>query len=164
MHPGVNTKNASQNKDQAHFKVLCNPSNTVIILVVVINSVKQESKPNCALINQLSACSGVRIVSWIIYCWLIWCERKTLFLTGNMLCAALSLCSRDGEHQDRDHITITSTSDESQKPPPPAANSSSRSSSSLDPPTSNRWILAPRLSTSSSLSSKPTQLRAQCRS
>ena len=23
-------------------------------------------------------------VSWIIYCWLVWCERKTLFLAGNL--------------------------------------------------------------------------------
>jgi hypothetical protein len=42
---------------------------------------------------------------------------------------------------------LTSTLDESQKPLPLAANSTSKSSStSLDPPTSNRWILAPRLS------------------
>jgi len=26
-----------------------------------------------------TACSGGRIVSWIIYCWLVWCERKILF-------------------------------------------------------------------------------------
>ena len=32
----------------------------------------------------LSACSGGRIVSWIIYCWLVWCERKTLFPAGNL--------------------------------------------------------------------------------
>ena len=32
----------------------------------------------------LLACSGGRIVSWIIYCWLVWCERKTLFLAGNL--------------------------------------------------------------------------------
>ena len=31
-----------------------------------------------------SACSGDRIVSWIIYCWLVWCERKTLFSAGNL--------------------------------------------------------------------------------
>jgi len=30
------------------------------------------------------ACSGGRIVSWIIYCWLVWCERKTLFPAGNL--------------------------------------------------------------------------------
>ena len=27
---------------------------------------------------------GGRIVSWIIYCWLVWCERKTLFLAENL--------------------------------------------------------------------------------
>jgi len=32
----------------------------------------------------IAACSGGRIVSWIIYCWLVWCERKTLFLTENL--------------------------------------------------------------------------------
>jgi len=31
-----------------------------------------------------AACSGGRIVSWIIYCWLVWCERKTLFPAGNL--------------------------------------------------------------------------------
>ena len=31
-----------------------------------------------------SACSGGRIVSWIIYCWLVWCERKTLFPARNL--------------------------------------------------------------------------------
>ena len=31
-----------------------------------------------------SACSGGRIVSWIIYCWLVWCERKTLFPAENL--------------------------------------------------------------------------------
>ena len=31
-----------------------------------------------------TACSGGRIVSWIIYCWLIWCERKILFPAGNL--------------------------------------------------------------------------------
>ena len=30
------------------------------------------------------ACSRGRIVSWIIYCWLVWCERKTLFPTENL--------------------------------------------------------------------------------
>ena len=34
--------------------------------------------------DELSACSGGRIVSWIIYCWLVWCERKTLFPAGNL--------------------------------------------------------------------------------
>ena len=34
--------------------------------------------------NHSSACSGGRIVSWIIYCWLVWCERKTLFPAGNL--------------------------------------------------------------------------------
>ena len=29
-------------------------------------------------------CSGGRIVSWIIYCWLVWCERKTLLPAGNL--------------------------------------------------------------------------------
>ena len=28
--------------------------------------------------------SGGRKRSWIIYCWLVWCERKTLFLAGNL--------------------------------------------------------------------------------
>jgi len=32
----------------------------------------------------LTACSGGYIVSWIIYCWLVWCERKTLFSTENL--------------------------------------------------------------------------------
>jgi len=36
------------------------------------------------LYKNLAACSGGRIVSWIIYCWLIWCERKTLFPAGNL--------------------------------------------------------------------------------
>ena len=31
-----------------------------------------------------AACSGGRIVSWIIYCWMVWCERKTLFPAGNL--------------------------------------------------------------------------------
>jgi len=31
-----------------------------------------------------AACSGGRIVSWIIYCWLVWCERKILFSAGNL--------------------------------------------------------------------------------
>ena len=31
-----------------------------------------------------TACSGGRKRSWIIYCWLIWCERKTLFLAENL--------------------------------------------------------------------------------
>jgi len=31
-----------------------------------------------------SAYSAGRIVSWIIYCWLVWCERKTLFPAGNL--------------------------------------------------------------------------------
>ncbi|XP_066395847.1 uncharacterized protein [Miscanthus floridulus] len=35
-------------------------------------------------VQEVSACSGGRIVSWIIYCWLIWCERKTLFPAGNL--------------------------------------------------------------------------------
>ena len=34
--------------------------------------------------SRFSACSGGRIVSWIIYCWLVWCERKTLFPAGNL--------------------------------------------------------------------------------
>jgi len=34
--------------------------------------------------EQASACSGGRIVSCIIYCWLVWCERKTLFSAGNL--------------------------------------------------------------------------------
>ena len=29
-------------------------------------------------------CSGGRIVSWIIYCWLVWCERKTLLMAENL--------------------------------------------------------------------------------
>ena len=32
----------------------------------------------------MTACSGGRIVSWIIYCWLVWCERKTLFPAENL--------------------------------------------------------------------------------
>ena len=31
-----------------------------------------------------STCSGGRIISWIIYCWLVWCERKILFPAGNL--------------------------------------------------------------------------------
>jgi len=27
-----------------------------------------------------TACSAGRKRSWIIYCWLVWCERKILFL------------------------------------------------------------------------------------
>jgi len=34
--------------------------------------------------QRIRRCSGGRIVSWIIYCWLVWCERKTLFLTENL--------------------------------------------------------------------------------
>ena len=37
-----------------------------------------------SLIQGYTTCSGGRIVSWIIYCWLVWCERKTLFPTGNL--------------------------------------------------------------------------------
>jgi len=29
-------------------------------------------------------CSEDRIVSWIIYYWLVWCERKTLFPARNL--------------------------------------------------------------------------------
>ena len=35
-------------------------------------------------IREQAACSGGRIVSWIIYCWLVWCERKTLFPAENL--------------------------------------------------------------------------------
>ena len=35
-------------------------------------------------LDQLAACSGGRIVSWIIYCWLVWCERKTRFPAENL--------------------------------------------------------------------------------
>ena len=31
-----------------------------------------------------TAYSGDRIVSWIIYCWLVWYERKTLFPAENL--------------------------------------------------------------------------------
>ena len=31
-----------------------------------------------------AASSGGHILSWIIYCWLVWCERKTLFPTENL--------------------------------------------------------------------------------
>ena len=34
------------------------------------------------ILFEMTRCSGGRIVSWIIYCWLVWCERKTLFLAG----------------------------------------------------------------------------------
>ena len=34
--------------------------------------------------NIQTACSGCRIVSWIIYCWLVWYKRKTLFPAGNL--------------------------------------------------------------------------------
>jgi len=38
----------------------------------------------CLLPDYFSACSGGRIVSWIIYCRLVWCERKTRFPAGNL--------------------------------------------------------------------------------
>ena len=36
------------------------------------------------LYRRLSAWSGGRKRSWIIYCCLVWCERKILFLTKNL--------------------------------------------------------------------------------
>ena len=38
--------------------------------------------PNCGAREK--HCSGGRIVSWIIYYWLVWCERKILFPAGNL--------------------------------------------------------------------------------
>ena len=58
---------------------LCPISPEIITDLVIIASVRV-----CFVLCHSSACSGGRIVSWIIYCWLVLCERKTLFPAGNL--------------------------------------------------------------------------------
>jgi len=73
-----------------------------IFFIWVVPGNKKHTKQNCIwvlpgnkimwqvrhrrILEKLTwpACSGGRIVSWIIYCWLVWCERKILFLTRNL--------------------------------------------------------------------------------
>ena len=76
--PAINAYGAAQavNAYGASFIWNCTAvkvSNTILTLILV-----------GLVIPCHAACSGGRIVSWIIYCWLVWCERKTLFPIENL--------------------------------------------------------------------------------
>ena len=56
----------------------------------------RETLMNLAARRRRTACSGGRKRSWIIYCWLVWCERKTLFLLA-VAGLALTCCCAAGD-------------------------------------------------------------------
>ena len=63
------------------------------------NKMRKYPKKHGKLLKHYTACSGGHKRSWIIYCWLVWCERKTL------LWLKIYDRLRPNEHADNQYLT-----------------------------------------------------------